>query len=235
MTIWTYEKAVFQSKLAASTKLVLLALNSHVNRLGQSCFPSYKRLEAFTSLKRSTIIEHIGIAESQGWLKRVNRFGDNGKQRSNLFHLQVPHHIMMASDASEIDEEEEEIGGPESGRWGSSNWTEGVQQVDPEVTKGTNHSKRTKKTASELPKNFAVTDDLRRWATEKGYASPDSLLESFKLYHTAKGSTYKDWTAAFQMWIKKDKEFSSSKSKTSGVSSTKTKSLADMDYSESFF
>ena len=123
-----------------------------------------------------------------------------------------------------------------------SNCTNRSGQADPmrrpKMTKSlykTETTSEINKRATSLPAGFEVTDELRQWAKEKGYASPDNLLEAFKLYHTAKGSTYKDWKAAFQMWIKKDKEFSSSKSKTSCVSSNKTKSLADMDYSESFF
>lgn len=232
MTIWTYEKAVFQSKLSASTKLVLLALNSHVNRLGASCFPSYSRLMEFTSLKRSSVIEHINIAEEQGWLKRVKRFGDDGKQRSNLFHLQVPHHILMASDASEIDEESEEGGGPESGRGGSSKRTGGVQNLDPEHTNLTNHPKTNKK-ATALPEDFAVTDEMRKWSTENGLTAPDDLIDSFRDYHLAKGSTYKDWTAAFRTWIRNDKRFASSRA--TRPTPGKSKPLDDMDYSAPLF
>jgi hypothetical protein len=109
------------------------------------------------------------------------------------------------------------------------------QKRDTEPLSDPSEQPSVNKRATALPANFAVTDDLRNWAAERGYTSPDELLEAFKLYHTAKGSTYKDWKAAFQMWIKNDKRFSSPKSKTSGVSSSKTKSLAEMDYSESFF
>ena len=233
MSIWTYKKAVMQSKLSASTKLVLVALDMHVNDMGDPAFPSYARLSVLTSLSTRSVIEHVGIAEEGGWLKREKRFNKEGRQQSNLFYLQVPHHLAIASNAGP--EPELPLSGGESGSpMGADGSPSGVKQVHPELTIGKNQSKETKR-ATSLPANFAVTDELRQWAKEKGYASPDNLLEAFRLYHTAKGSTYKDWKAAFQMWIKKDKEFSSSKSKTTGVSSNKTKSLAEMDYSESFF
>jgi hypothetical protein len=233
MSIWTYKKAVMQSKLSASTKLVLVALDMHVNDMGDPAFPSYARLADLTSLSARSVIEHVGIAEQGGWLKREKRFNKEGRQQSNLFYLQVPHHIAVASNAG-AEPELPLSGGADGSPMGADGSPSGVQQVHPELTIGKNQSKETKR-ATALPANFAVTDDLRNWAAERGYTSPDELLEAFKLYHTAKGSTYKDWKAAFQMWIKNDKRFSSPKSKTSGVSSSKTKSLADMDYSTPLF
>lgn len=241
MTIWTYEKAVFQSKLAASTKLVLLALNSHVNRLGTSCFPSYSRLVEFTSLKRSTVIEHIKIAEAEGWLKRISRFGEDGKQRSNLFHLQVPHHIMMASDASEIDEEEEEVGGPESGRGGSSNRTGGVQQVDPEQTTLTNHSKVSKRKG--IPVVLPDWLDVELWdewvahrkTRDKGAAS-DHAKRLWIKEMTALHEAGHDLRAIIEKSISKNWKGIFAPSNDTVVGCVKRPaSLNDMDYSADLF
>jgi hypothetical protein len=41
---------------------------------------------------------------------------------------------------------------------------------------------------------------MRKYATDKGI-DPDVELESFKNRHTAKGSTFTDWSAAWRTWI----------------------------------
>jgi hypothetical protein len=231
MSIWSYKKAVMQSELSSSTKIVLVALDMHVNDMGDPAFPSYSRLATLTSLSSRSVKEHVGVAEDAGWLKREKRFSKEGRQQSNLFYLQVPHHLAMTSNAA--DEPEGELGGGESGSpMGEGGSPPGVKQVHPEVTIGKNHSKETKR-AIALPATFAVTDEMRKWATENGLTAPDDLIDSFRDYHLAKGSTYKDWTAAFRTWIRNDKRFASSR--TARPASGKSKPLDDMDYSAPLF
>jgi hypothetical protein len=232
MSIWTYKKAVMQSKLAASTKLVLVALDMHVNDMGDPAFPSYARLASLTSLSSRSVIEHVGLAEDAGWLKREKRFNKEGRQQSNLFYLQVPNHLALASNAGP--EPENDLSGGEGGSpMGEGGSPSGVKQVHPELTIGKNHPKEIKRAVA-LPADFAVTDEMRKWATENGLSAPDDLIDSFRDYHLAKGSTYKDWTAAFRTWIRNDKRFSSTRNKANGVSLKQPKSLDDMDYSQGF-
>lgn len=231
MSIWTYKKAVMQSKLATPTKLVLVALDMHVNDMGDPAFPSYGRLAALTSLSSRSVIEHVGLAEQAGWLKREKRFNKEGRQQSNLFYLQVPHHLAIASNAAA--EPEDDLSGGEAGSpMGAGGSPSGVKEVHPEVTIGSNHSKGNKK-ATALPEDFAVTDEMRKWATENGLTAPDDLIDSFRDYHLAKGSTYKDWPAAFRTWIRNDKRFASSR--PARPAAGKSKPLDDMDYSKPLF
>lgn len=233
MSIWSYKKAVMQSALSTSTKIVLVALDMHVNDMGDPAFPSYGRLATLTSLSSRSVMDHVAIAEEAGWLKREKRFNKEGRQQSNLFYLQVPHHLAMASNAA--DEPAEGSGGGETGSpMGEGGSPSGVKQVHPEVTIGKNHSKEIKR-ASALPSDFAVTDEMRKWSTENGLSAPDDLIDSFRDYHLAKGSTYKDWTAAFRTWIRNDKRFRASRSDPVVGSKKRPTSLNDMDYSADLF
>ncbi|WP_250519479.1 hypothetical protein [Caballeronia sp. NCTM1] len=106
--------------------------------------------------------------------------------------------------------------------------------VSTEKAVKTQKAARTEK-AIALPAKFEVTDEIRLWAKENNLTAPDDLIDAFRDYHLSKGSTFKDWNAAFRTWIRNDKRFSSPKSKTTSVLSSKAKSLEEMDYSQSFF
>jgi hypothetical protein len=61
---------------------------------------------------------------------------------------------------------------------------------------------RGKKTS--MPKDFGLSDRVKAWAAEKGYALLDKHLEAFKTKVAAKGYTYVDWDAAFMEAVRED-------------------------------
>ncbi|WP_354643937.1 hypothetical protein [Kitasatospora camelliae] len=62
---------------------------------------------------------------------------------------------------------------------------------------------KTPKRSTGAPDHIAVTDDMRAWAVRKGLEPPriDAETERFLDHHRAKGSTFKDWTAAWRTWM----------------------------------
>lgn len=74
---------------------------------------------------------------------------------------------------------------------------------DAETQRRTRSPKRT------YPDNFAVTDLMVAWATEKGFPANriESETEKFKDWHLANGSRFSDWQAAWRKWITKALEF----------------------------
>lgn len=56
--------------------------------------------------------------------------------------------------------------------------------------------------ATSLPDDFALTDQLINYAKLK-YVDHTVEFESFKNWHLAKGSTYKNWDAAWRSWVDK--------------------------------
>ena len=55
-----------------------------------------------------------------------------------------------------------------------------------------------------IPENFAVSENVRAWADEKGYDQLDAHLANFIDSCKAKGYKYRDWDAAFRGAISKN-------------------------------
>lgn len=70
-SVFTWVRAVFETELPQPTKMVLLALNSHTTDMGQTVWPSQKRLAAMCSMTVRALRTHIAKAEQAGWVRRV--------------------------------------------------------------------------------------------------------------------------------------------------------------------
>lgn len=55
-----------------------------------------------------------------------------------------------------------------------------------------------------LPKNFVISDRVKRWAKEKGHGNLEGHFENFVIQAQAKGYKYSDWDAAFMTAIRKN-------------------------------
>lgn len=62
--------------------------------------------------------------------------------------------------------------------------------------------KRRAKNKTPLPPDFGISENVRRWAKQKGHYRLEEHLESFKAKCKANGYTYIDWDAAFQEAIR---------------------------------
>ena len=78
------------------SKLVLLKLADNADARGV-CFPSLNYLAQYCEVSVRTVKRHINELERQGFVKRIKRFDDSGRQRSNLYQLRLPsgHHIQQ--------------------------------------------------------------------------------------------------------------------------------------------
>lgn len=91
MSLWTYRKAVLESDLPSTLKLVLLVLDNHVNDMGDPCFPAYSRIARLSSLSRRSVISQVNEAEKLGWIAIKHRPGQDGQRHAtNLFYLKLP-------------------------------------------------------------------------------------------------------------------------------------------------
>lgn len=55
-----------------------------------------------------------------------------------------------------------------------------------------------------LPADFHVNESMRAWATEQcPGVDVEQQTANFKDWHTAKGSTFKDWPAAWRTWMRR--------------------------------
>lgn len=69
------------------------------------------------------------------------------------------------------------------------------------------------KRATQAPKEFPIAEDLKTWAKEQGLKAStlEKETEKFLDYHRAKGSTFKDWNAAWRKWMRNVKEWAKDK------------------------
>lgn len=74
------------------TRHVLLTLALHMNEKGESCFPSIDTLTTESNLSRRSVVEHLGVAEKDGWLgKRAIRLSNGqGWRRVEYFAVMPP-------------------------------------------------------------------------------------------------------------------------------------------------
>lgn len=79
------------------SKLVLLKLADNADARGV-CFPSLNYLAQYCEVSVRTVKRHINELEKQGFVKRIKRFDDSGRQRSNIYQLRLPNgnHIQQA-------------------------------------------------------------------------------------------------------------------------------------------
>lgn len=102
--------------------------------------------------------------------------------------------------------------------------TESLTNVrDQAETDSSLRSENTRKRATRAPDEFDITDDLRKWASDRGIvADLDRETERFLDHHRAKGSTFTNWQAAWRTWMNRAEQYanvrplSSSNGRSSG-------------------
>jgi DNA-binding MarR family transcriptional regulator len=95
------------------SKLVLLKLADNADARGV-CFPSLNYLAQYCEVSVRTVKRHVNELERQGFVKRIKRFDDSGRQRSNIYQLRLPSdsHIQQADldqAARDLDQEDKAL------------------------------------------------------------------------------------------------------------------------------
>ncbi|MEZ9239169.1 helix-turn-helix domain-containing protein [Vibrio splendidus] len=95
------------------SKLVLLKLADNADARGV-CFPSLNYLAQYCEVSVRTVKRHVNELERQGFVKRIKRFDDSGRQRSNIYQLRLPSdsHIQQADldqAARALDQEDRDL------------------------------------------------------------------------------------------------------------------------------
>lgn len=82
---WTWQQAILDSDLPATTRHILLTIGCYMNMMGEGAYPSIRTLEQKTGWSAKTVVDHIKIAAERGWIK-VGRHGFGGtKWRRNEY------------------------------------------------------------------------------------------------------------------------------------------------------
>jgi Helix-turn-helix domain len=75
-TPYEWQRAILASDLPSTTKLVLMALSTHLNKETGLAFPSIRMLMKEASLGSEAVVKHIGDAKKAGWIE----IGNHGYQ-----------------------------------------------------------------------------------------------------------------------------------------------------------
>ena len=76
-----------------------------------------------------------------------------------------------------------------------------ITQPEPKKSLTINHKPKTNNKTS-LPKDFAISDRVIKWANENGYRDLQKHFDNFVLKAQSNGYTYVDWDSAFMTAIR---------------------------------
>ena len=88
---FSWERAVAESDLAATSKHVAFTLGLYFSKAGDSCWPSMDTLARASGLDRSTVVRHVGLLRRAGWL-HVESGGSKlgGERITNRYETALP-------------------------------------------------------------------------------------------------------------------------------------------------
>jgi hypothetical protein len=148
---------------SSTTRYVMLALSTHMDLDGGSCYPSVRRLAIETAISRRAIMEHIGIAVENGWIERKSRILKDKGWKRNAYQAVIPKHIAkVVTEGDHVNE-----GGHFHAQGGNSGAQGGHFERIKVVTQGDLSS------SSSTQKNSQVKSESKK-PSEKGFS--DSLL-----------------------------------------------------------
>ena len=202
--------------LKGNRLLVLLNLCERADDAGQ-CYPSVARIGQDTGLNRKTVINALADLEAAGLIQKHRQTGSstryqlNGQTQAQPVPKTGP--VPKTVPVPKTGRGSAEIGTGTSTVLGTQN-----PAVNPPITphEGTGAKSPTdppafspppssaKPRKRSRPKEFAISDSVRRWAAQKGYADLEAHFENFCEKADARGYQYVDWDAALKTAIRED-------------------------------
>lgn len=90
-----------------------------------------------------------------------------------------------------------------------SNSPSKIQASTERTTEQKTSSSVARKRATQVPDEFPITPQMHSWGREHAPLIADPVAETaqFLDHHRAKGSTFKDWTAAWRTWMANAQKF----------------------------
>lgn len=86
---WDYN-SVFDADLSEHAKLIRLFLARCADNNNRQSFPSINTIADKCSISRPTVKRALAELEDTGWLKKTNRYTENGNYNSNIYTLISP-------------------------------------------------------------------------------------------------------------------------------------------------
>ncbi|WP_117232517.1 helix-turn-helix domain-containing protein [Vibrio maerlii] len=114
---------------SATSKLILLKMADNADARGV-CFPSSEYLAQYCEVSLRTVKRHLIALEQQGFIRRVKRFDERGRQRSILYQLRMPEGMHM--EQSDIESESNKTPHFKKEEWSQSDTHQGDRVTSTE-------------------------------------------------------------------------------------------------------
>ncbi|MCC6946022.1 MAG: helix-turn-helix domain-containing protein [Thermomicrobiales bacterium] len=196
--------------LTPTERLVLISLAEWADDDGV-CWYSQDRIAERVEVSRRQVIRLIDKLESKGIIVRLERL-----QRSVRYQIRCDvamSHVTPASYDTAMSHGDVTSGAPDVTQPRHIRCDTAMSHKPSITTKRTTKEPSEKaraKKATAVPDVFEVTDDLYGWAwssLDLQRRDVDRETEKFMDYHRAKGSTMKDWVAAWRNWMRNSVTF----------------------------
>lgn len=226
---------VRKSALPTNTKFVLMALADWADDNGVNCYPSIYELSEYMTCSERTVQRLLRELEEGGWIAVVGNANGGGSSRHYALNVSKLEAVAEVEHARR--EAEKERRRRDRKNDAANPFNQGCQFVTPvnlsPVTTTTSRGdtcvtpstidppkihqrsvigagapKNVKATgrATILPGDFWPNEAAEQMARDFGLSLADQLA-AFQDHHSAKGSTFKDWQAAFRTWLRNSQRF----------------------------
>ncbi len=196
--------------------LLALALADHASDDGTRVYPSIKALAEKTRQSERTIQYQLRRMEESGWLILVNA-GNGGRSMTSEYRIS-PEWIKGAEIAPiQKGANDDEKGANDSAK-GCNPRQERVQPVapannrhrtinEPSLNQGVAAAPAKASRGTVVPPDFKPDQTAHNIAASTG-VNLQAELANFLDHHTARGTVFKDWQAAFRTWLRNAVKFS---------------------------
>lgn len=213
MSIPALNWCIEQKTLPPGEWVVLFHL-CHAHNQEHGCFPSQDFLAEQTNMSKRSIVRHIGALEAAGLVVRQRRFNSVGERISDRYIMPFEPGFVRENPPSA------NLASGQSVHGYVPNGAQNVHEMAPkhEVT-GIEHKeplvvpqdkKPRRRPEVPLPPDWVPSEKNLSDAAERQFSAMETEHEAdrFRNHHTAKGSLFRDWDAAWRTWLGNARKFS---------------------------
>ena len=218
--------AMRQTGIKPAAKIVLYWLADHHNGETGQCNPSINRLAKCCEMSRRSVENHLQTLQDAGLIKVSNKFREQGGQTSNIYtlcmidtptqNLRTPHAKSAQGDAQKL----------RTMNLGTSNL--GIEQDGDLEIPAPSKQKR----ATSISEDWRLSERNIQDAKERQFTEKETNHEAsqFRDYHLAKGSTFKNWDAAWRTWLGNARKFAANSATNQRNGKSRSHVIADAVY-----
>lgn len=201
--------AMKQRGLKPAAKIVLYWLADHHNGETGDCFPSHKRLAELCECSDRDVRRQINKLVELGLVSIEGRTRGNGSQTSNAYILHLSGNDAGTNSPPPMDK----LSAPPVNICPTHNLVNINLGNEPSLFGPEDPKPAKRKRAVSLPDGWVPSDRNIEDAMKRGFSTEEinHEAEQFRNYHHAKGSTFKDWDAAWRTWLGNARKFASSR------------------------